>query len=103
MLSFPRELLDGGDLRGEVALVAVDFVLVDAARLGGVVEHLADLGQEGLGFVFFATGDGCTDALERRLHADGNLAVAGGALNGLASAFGGGFGVGHRKSVFWKR
>lgn len=99
----PRwRLLERGDLAGEVALVAIHLVLVNAAGLCGAVEDAAHFAKELGGIGFLATGDGGTDALEFAFDGGLHLAVTGGAADGLACAFCGGFGIGH-KSVFSRK
>lgn len=95
-------LLERRNLAREVALVAVHFVFVNAVRFGGAVENAAHFAEELCCFVFFASSDCGTDAFEFAFDGCFHLAVTGCAADGLACAFCGGFGIGHR-SVFLRK
>ena len=96
-----RCLLGGESLR-ELALVAGNLVLVDLARLRGLIENRDGLARERLqrGFVSTLLDRG-THLLELILHRGFDPAIFLRAADSLAGAFGGGLGIGHKK-VFGK-
>src|SRR5690348_16410938 len=85
-------LRQGGELLVQAALLAVGFVFVDAAGLGGLVGHRGESLDGGGGCGLVLCGDGGADPLHLALEACEDALVLQGAPDGLAGAFGCGTG-----------